>query len=150
MLPYVTLPCMRYTNNMPNIAQAELQQLIRHNTSCIAEAEQTVICKDGTKTHRPSMQQALMAQVAETTMTVHDLDSLSYEDLPQHWERREYRWKGRAAVNDPMWQMVDFDAVGQVAYPGTRWVVVGWRAICVGDDYHIVATVDEFLLILSA
>jgi hypothetical protein len=71
---------------MPNITQAELQQLVRHDTRRITETKQTVIRKDRAQTHRPSMQQAFMAEVAQTSMAMHDLYLLSNEDLSQHWK----------------------------------------------------------------
>ena len=41
---------------MPDITQAELQQLIRHDTRCITESEQAVVGEYGPQTHRPSVQ----------------------------------------------------------------------------------------------
>lgn len=40
---------------MSHIAQAELQQLVRHDTGRIAEPKQTVIGKYGVQAHRPRM-----------------------------------------------------------------------------------------------
>jgi len=51
-----SLPSMRHTNHVPDITQAELQQLIRHDTRSITETEQAVIGEDSPQTHRPSVQ----------------------------------------------------------------------------------------------
>jgi len=55
------VPCMRHADHMIYIAQAELQQLVRHNARSIAEAKERVIGKDRPQTHGPSMQDAFMA-----------------------------------------------------------------------------------------
>lgn len=59
------VPGVRDADDVPDIAQAELQQLIRHDTRGIAEPEQAVIREDGMQAHRSSVQQAFMAEVAE-------------------------------------------------------------------------------------
>ena len=74
---------MRNTDDVPDIAQAEFQQLIRHDTPCITEAEKRVISEDGIQAHRPRMQNAFVAEVAETGMAVDDLYSFPDEDLSQ-------------------------------------------------------------------
>ena len=56
---------MRHANNMSHIAQAELEQLVCQDTSRITEPEQTVVSEHSVQTHRPRMQQAFMAQIAE-------------------------------------------------------------------------------------
>ena len=72
---------MRDADDVPNIAQTELEQLIRHNTPCIAEAEKRVISEDRIQAHRPRMQDAFMAEVAETAMAMDYLYPFSDEDL---------------------------------------------------------------------
>jgi hypothetical protein len=66
---------------VPNIAQTELEQLVRHDTSCIAEAEKRVISEDRIQAHRSRMQDAFMAEVAETRMAVDDFYPFSDEDV---------------------------------------------------------------------
>jgi len=51
-----SLPSMRHTNHMPDITQAEFQQLVRHDTRRITESEQAMIGEHGPQTHRPSVQ----------------------------------------------------------------------------------------------
>lgn len=74
---------MAHTYDMPNITQAELEQLVRHNAACVAEPKQTMIGEHGPHAHRACMQDAFMAQVAERGMTVDDLDLLADKDIPQ-------------------------------------------------------------------
>jgi len=81
-----------------------------------------------------------MAQVRETSMTVYNLDLLADEDLAEDRERAEDSWEGGATIYDPVREMVDFEAVGEIADSSARRVVVG-----VSYDDYAVATIDEFL-----
>ena len=72
---------MRDTDDVPDIAQAELEQLVRQDTRRIAEAEQAMIGKDSMQTHRPSVQEAFMAKITERGVPMDDLDLLSNENL---------------------------------------------------------------------
>lgn len=66
---------------MVDIAQAELQELVRHYTGSVAEAEKRMVGEYSPEAHRSRMQDAFVAQIAERSMPVHDLDSLADEDL---------------------------------------------------------------------
>ena len=77
-----SLPSMRHTDHMSNIAQTEFQQLVRHDASCIAEPKQAMISKHSMQTHRPSVQQRFKGEIAERGMAVDDLNLLPDEDLP--------------------------------------------------------------------
>lgn len=74
-------------------------------------------------------------------MPMYDLYLLAYENLSQDREGAEYSWEGGASIDDPVRQMVDFDAVRKIPDAGTRWGVVG-----MGDDDHPVAAVYQFLI----
>ena len=87
-----------------------------------------------------------MAEIAQTGMTMHDLYPLTNEDLAKDGEGREDGGEGRLAVHDPVRDVVDFDAVGEVSDSCAAGVV--GAAVGVGDDYYFVAAVDEFLLAL--
>ena len=76
-------------------------------------------------------------------MAVHDLDAFADEDLAQDGEGGEDGGEGGLAVHDPVREVVDLDAVGEVADAGAAGVI--GCAIGVGDDDDFVATVDEFL-----
>lgn len=76
-------PGVRDADDVADIAQAELQQLVRHDTSCIAEAEERMICKHCAQAHGSPMQDPFMAHVAETCMAMNNLDAFPDEDLSQ-------------------------------------------------------------------
>lgn len=77
---------MADADDMPNVAQAELEKLVGHDTGSIAEAKQTVVCEDSVQAHRPRMQQAFMAKVAERAMSMNDLDFFANENLAEMWK----------------------------------------------------------------
>lgn len=80
---------------MANIAQTELEQLVRHYTGRITESKETVVREDGVQTHRSSMQQSFVAKIAERSMAVNNLNLLSDENLPENRKRGEDSRKGR-------------------------------------------------------
>lgn len=45
---------------------------------------------------------------------MHNLNLLTNEDLPQQRERAEDCRKSRAAVDNPVWKVVDFDPVREI------------------------------------
>lgn len=71
-------------------------------------------------------------------MAMYDLDVLAYDDVAEYWEEREDCREGGFAVYDEEGNVVDLEAVGQVAYTGTAFV-----GVCDDDDF--VAAVNEFL-----
>ena len=48
-------------------------------------------------------------------MTVHNLDLLTDEYLSQQRKRAEDRRKSRASIDDPVREVIDFDAVREVS-----------------------------------
>lgn len=66
-----------------------------------------------------------------------DLDLLSEDNASKHRKEGEDCWKGRFAVYDQEWDMVDLQTVGEVVHPSTTLV-------CVSDDYHFVASINQF------
>lgn len=48
-------------------------------------------------------------------MAVHDLNLLTNKDLPEQWERAEYCRESRAAVDNPVWKVVDLDPVREIS-----------------------------------
>jgi hypothetical protein len=132
------LPSMTNADDMIHITHNELQQLIRQYTGSIREAKQRVICEDSPKTHRSSMQDSLMAQTAETGMTVHYLDLLSNHYIAEDRKEREDCRKGGLSIDDQKGHMVDFKAICQVSNTCSSFV-------CVCDDNDFVATINQFL-----
>ena len=68
---------------MPNIAQTEFEQLVRHYTSSITESEKRVIGENRIQPHRPRVENAFVAEVTEAAVTVDYLDAFADEDLPE-------------------------------------------------------------------
>lgn len=69
-------------------------------------------------------------------MAVNHINLLSYDNVAKDWEEGEDGWKRRCSVDDQEWDMVDFEAVGEVANAGTSFV-------CMGNDYDFVTAIDE-------
>lgn len=72
---------MRNADDMANVAQAEFQQLVCHDTARIAETEQAMFCEDRVQAHRPSMQQSFVTDVTKRAMPVNNLNFLPDENL---------------------------------------------------------------------
>ena len=133
---------MAHTNHMPHVTQTKLEQLIRQNTRRVGKAKQTMIGKHRRQAHGARVQQALVTQVAQTGVAVHDLDVLADEDVAQDGEGGDDGGEGGGAVDDPVRQVVDFEAPGEeVADPRAG----GRGRVGVGDDGEAVAAGDEFL-----
>ena len=95
-----------------------------------------MIGKDGAQAHGPRMQNGFMAKTTETSMTMHNLNLLTYYNVPKDWKKRKHRWKGSFAVDHEEGDVIDFEPVGQV--PDTSPIL-----ICVSDDDYLVTTVNE-------
>ena len=77
-------------------------------------------------------------------MPVDNLDLFSNENLPQQWEGAENGREGGASIDDPVWQVVNFDTICEVSHACSRWTVVSVRYYD-----HPVAAIDEFLFRVS-
>lgn len=130
------VPCIANTDDMVNITQGELEQLVRENARSIGEAKQGVIGKDSPYAHGPGMQGCFPAQTAEGSMAMDDVDSFPDENVTENREEGEDGGKGRRAVDDEEWDVVDLEAIGEVAH--TLAVIVG-----VGYNDDLVAPVYE-------
>ena len=74
-------------------------------------------------------------------MSMYNPNALAYDNVAEDGEEGEDGGKGCFAVDDPEGDVVDFEAVGQVAYAFTAGV-----GVC--DDNDFVAAVDEFLAVV--
>ena len=54
------------------------------------------------------MENAFLAQTAQTPMAMNNLDSFPDADIPQHWKGRKDGREGSAAIDDEKGYMVDF------------------------------------------
>jgi hypothetical protein len=84
------------------------------------------------------MQYGLMTEIAETGMAMHNLDLLSYDDVPKDGEERKDGRERSFAVDDEEWNVVDLETVGKVSNARPPSIRMGYYD-------HFVATVDEFL-----
>lgn len=71
-------------------------------------------------------------------MSVDDIDILSNDDIPEYREERKYCWKRRLSIDDEEWDIIDLEAIGEVAH-----AMAGLVRMCY--DYYLVATIPEFL-----
>jgi hypothetical protein len=132
------VPSVTDADDMVDITESELEKLVRQNAPRIGEAKQTVIRKDGPQTHGPRMQYGLMTQATKTGMTVHYLNLLADADIAEDGEEREDGGEGGLAIDDPEGDVIDLEAVCEVSHTFPT-------GIGMGDDDHLVATIDEFL-----
>lgn len=82
------------------------------------------------------MQNRLMTKVAQAGVSMNDLDALPYADVAEDREERKDGREGRLAVHNQKGDVVDLEAICEVA--DTLSIIVG---MC---DYNdLVAAVDE-------
>lgn len=79
-----------------------------------------------------------MAQATQTGVSVDNLDALPDDNVAKDGEEGEDCWKGGLAVDDEKGDVVDFQAIGEIANSGTALVGVG-------DYDDFVTAVYEFL-----
>lgn len=116
---HVHPPSMRDADDVIDVAQRELEQLVCHDASSVTEAKKRMIGKDRPQTHRTCVQDALMAQITERCMAMHNLNLLANEDLSEQWKGAEDCRESRAAIYHPVWKVVDLDPVREVSNTGT-------------------------------
>ena len=129
---------MADADNMINITKSELQQFVGQYTSSISESKERMVRQHGSQSHRSRMEYCFIAQVAKTRMPVNDLHLFPDDDVSKNGEEGEYRGKGGFAIDDEEWDMIDFDAIGQVSDPCSI-------CVCVCKDDNLVASVYQFL-----
>lgn len=79
-----------------------------------------------------------MAKTTETGMTMNNLDLLPNDDVSKDRKEGKDGGEGGLAVDDKERDMVDLEAVGEVADSSAAFV-------CVGDDDHLMSPINEFL-----
>lgn len=124
--------------DMIDVAQSKLQKLVGEYSAGVSKAKQAMICEDSSQTHSPGMEDCLMAQTAETSMAVYNLDAFAYHNVSKYWEEGEDSGKGSLAVDDEEGYVVHLEAVRQIAHTCPA-------GVCVCDNYDFVTTIDEFL-----
>ena len=68
---------------------------------------------------------------------MHYFNLLSNDDVSQNRKSGEDRWKSRLSIDDEKRNMVDLQAVCQVANASSSFV-------CMGDNDYFVTAIDEF------
>jgi len=129
---------MADTNDVINVTQSEFQKLVGQDAGSVCKSKERMIRKDSAQTHRPSMEDTFMTQAAEAGMTMYDLDLLSYDDVTENWEEREYSRKSGLSVYNEEWDVIDFEAICEIPHAGTAF-------ICMSNDYHFMPAVDKLL-----
>jgi len=77
-----------------------------------------------------------MAQAAEASMTMHDFNLLSDDNVAEDWKEGENCRKGRLAVDDEKRDIIDFESIRKVSDTSSPLV-------CVCDNNDLVPTVDQ-------
>lgn len=131
---------MAHAYHMINIAEREFQKLVGENRSRVCEAKQGMICKHSPQSHRPRMQDSLVAETTQTGVSMHNLDLLPNHNIPKYREEREHRGHRRLAIDNEERHMVDLESIGQIPDPGPTFVRVR-------DNNDLVAAINEFLLV---
>lgn len=121
---------------MIHITQSELEQLVGKDASSVGKSKQGVVRENSPYAHGPGMQGCFPAQTAEGSMAMDDVDLFPDENVTENREEGEDGGEGRRAVDDEEWDVVDLEAIGEVAH--TLAVIVG-----VGYNDDLVAPVYE-------
>lgn len=79
-----------------------------------------------------------MAEATETGVAMHNLNLLTDDNIAEDRKEGKDSREGGLAVDDEERDMVDLESVGQVADSRPAFV-------CMGDDYHLVSAINEFL-----
>lgn len=78
-----------------------------------------------------------MTETAETSMAMYDLNFFSYDDVAENRKEGEDSRHGRFAVDHEEGNMVDLEAIGEIADSSPT-------LISMGDNDYLVTSVDEF------
>lgn len=81
-----------------------------------------------------------MTKIAETGVSVHDLNLFSYNDVSEHGEEGKDSGHGRLSVDDKEWDVVDLEAIGEMM--DSRPSVV-----CMCDYDDLMSSVNQLLLV---
>lgn len=79
-----------------------------------------------------------MTEAAQTSVPMNNLNLFANDDIPEYREKGEHRGHRRFAVYDKEWNVVDFEAIGEISNSGPSFVRMG-------DDDDFMSTIDEFL-----
>lgn len=129
---------MTDTYHMVHIAQSELQELVGEDGSCIRETEQGMVRKDRPQSHCTRMEDSLLTETAQASMSMDNLNLFADDNVSKYGEERKDGGHRRLAVDDEEGHMVDLESVCEVADPSATLVRMG-------DDNDFVSAVDQLL-----
>jgi hypothetical protein len=93
---------------MIHVAQCELQQLVGQYACCVCKSKQTMICKHCSQAHCSRMNDCLVAEIAETAMSMYNLDLFPDNNVAKDWKEGEDGGKGGLQVYDEERNVIDF------------------------------------------
>jgi hypothetical protein len=100
------VPSVTDAYNMVNVAEGELQQLVGQDASRICKSKQAMIRKNSSQSHCPCMYDCLVTKVAQASMSMHNLDLFSNDNVPEDGEERKDCRKGSLEVYDEKGYMI--------------------------------------------
>lgn len=102
-----------------------------------------MIGEDGSQAHTPGVNDCFMTETTQTSVTMHDLDLFSDDDIAEDGKEREDCWKRGLSIYDEKGNMIDFKAISEISDSCAAFVGMGYD-----DDF--VAAVDEILIWVSS
>jgi hypothetical protein len=132
------VPSMADTDRMVYITQRKLEELVGQNGGGIGESKKRMVGKDGPQSHCSCMEDSFSTEATKTGMTVDNLNLLTNDNVAEYGKERKDGREGGFAVDDEEGDVVDFQAIREVADSCSTFVRMR-------DDYDFVSAVDEFL-----
>lgn len=103
---------MRYTDNVVDIRESELQELVHDNTAWIREPKERVICEAGLEAHGARVDDGLVAHGGEGLVAMNDRDPFAQHDRSEDGEESIDSWRGGFLEDDHHGHMVYLQTVG--------------------------------------
>lgn len=133
---------MANTDDVINVAQGKFEKLIGEDRSGVGKSEQGVVRENSPQAHSPCMQNRFMTETAQAGVPVHYVNLFADNDVSEYGEEGEDRRHSRLAVYDEEGNVVDLESIGEVPDSGAPLV-------CMGNDDHFMAAINEFLRLLA-
>ena len=96
-----------------DVGQNNLQELVGDDGTGVSKAKEGVVCEDSGQGHGASVEDSLMAESTECTMSVHNADAFPDEDLPEDGESRDQGGQGHLVVERLHGEVVDLQINGE-------------------------------------
>ncbi|GCC46327.1 hypothetical protein chiPu_0030327, partial [Chiloscyllium punctatum] len=125
-------------HHVVGVAQRHGQQLVGQHRADVSEAEQRVVREDGAQAQRARVEERVVRERREGAVRVHQRDALAHQHPAHQRQAVEERTGRRLVVHDPQRQVVDLEAVAEVADPAAG-------AVRVAQHDHLVAPLDQAL-----